>query len=485
MWQMIIGMLLGMGVDLAGGSFLSPIGSHIRRAAAKVFRGTLLPPETVITCYRRGIIKDTKAWRLVKTKDGLSPKRPIVFFDEELAKKLEERGGVVEEFVITAEEQVKEYLAQWGYSDEDIERLLKVTEAYPSVDDIIRFGVRESFRDDVAMKYGYDEDNPAELPASKEFMGKFLKGVGMTPEMFKLWWRAHWTLPSPTQAFEMLQRLHPDQLKFKEKDLEKLGLKKEDVQTTVEEVKDLLKTADIPVFWRNRFLPISYLPITRVDIRRFEELGLMTPEELEYRYRELGYSPEDAKKLVTFTLVYNRRDEWKKAITDGTMTVEQLKQELRKLGVDESAIDRWVKIIVPAAKREKLSEERKLTKTEIIKGVKNGILTPEQGIEMLMGLGYSKEEAEYVLVINLISMKGDPETPLEMRRAVELQKKALGLPYIEITDEMIQLEKETIKMKKEMEELIKQGKEAEASEIGAKLAEAEYRLTQLMKAKGL
>jgi hypothetical protein len=472
----IFSLLLSGAIGFGLSSVLGGIGYSLQKIVNVFFPHKPLPEDTLTDAFFRGKLKE------------LTPEEAVSFAAwVKLEGKWDDLLKEISQFGYDPK-QVQAYLyhmRELGYNPETIKEFFYTRVFYPSADDLIRFGVREAFRSDIAAKYGYDEENPAEISPSKEFMIPYLLAQGFSPEVFKLFWRAHWVLPSPTQAFEMLQRLHPDQLKFKTEDLKKLGLTPEEVATTVDEVSDLLKIADIPIYWRKRFLPLVFTPITRVDIRRFEDLGLMSDEELEFRYREIGYSPEDAKKLVTFTKVLNRKDEFRAALIDGSMTVEDLENELRKLGVPEEGIKRWVKVIVPKSKREKMKPERDLTKTEIIKGVKAGVITEEQAIDYLMHLGYDRAEAEYIVAINLMVAKGDPETPLEMRRVVELQKKAMGLPYVEITQEMIELEKKIMELKKRMNELLAQGKQEEASDLAVQINDLEYRLKQLLVSHGV
>jgi len=147
----------------------------------------------------------------------------------------------------------------------------------------------------------------------------------------------------------MLHRLNPDVLKVRGEAYKEMGLDPKELETDLETLRVLMKTADYPKFWRDRLIAIAYSPLTRVDLRRIYELGLIDDEELKARLMELGYTKKDAELMLQFYKAYRN------------------------------------------------VEERDLTKTEILKGYRMGSMTKEQAKEMLMDLGYSEEEAEFIL----------------------------------------------------------------------------------------
>lgn len=197
------------------------------------------------------------------------------------------------------EEEFYERMYKLGFSREDADILFNVSLYYPGPNDWIRFAVREVFNSLVVEKYGYDEEFPEDIvePALK---------AGVTEEILRYYWRAHWELPSPTQGYEMLHRLHPDVLRIlgdkyvsmglassREEAISKLG-------TDLDTLRELLKVADYPRYWRDRLIAISYNPLTRVDLRRIYAMGLISREELIARLREIGYSPQDAELMAEF-----------------------------------------------------------------------------------------------------------------------------------------------------------------------------------------
>jgi hypothetical protein len=166
----------------------------------------------------------------------------------------------------------------------------------------------------------------------------------------------------------------------------------------------------------------------------------------------------------------------------GYIDDQALLQRFIDLGLSPADAQNVVKRIMFELSMERVKEERALTKSEIIKGVKNGVFSFEDGVQFLKDLGYSDSEARYILVINGIVAAGDPMGYWEMRRAVELMKKAQGKPYIEIPDEVVAQERMIEEQKKKIEDMRARGEKEEviASELGV-LAQMEAAFRKLLK----
>lgn len=145
--------------------------------------------------------------------------------------------------------------------------------------DLIRFLVREVFTPGIAEKFGQFEDYPP--AADAEFAKR-----GISPELGKQYWAAHWDLPSAEQGFAMLQRGIID----------------------IDTLKLLLKANDYMPFWRDKLIDLNYHPITRVDIRRIHKTLSKDHAWLVEQYKATGYSPENAEILAQFTEKLNEED---------------------------------------------------------------------------------------------------------------------------------------------------------------------------------
>ena len=243
---------------------------------------------------------------------------------------------------VITEDEFYSLCGKIGIDKDQADKLTELYKFYPPATDFIRFAVRDVFNPDIVEKYGYNEEFPDDIV-------KYAEKTGMDKEVLQWYWRAHWELPPPSAGFEMLHRLHPDVLRVLGEKYKEMGLNPEDLKTDLETLKELLKISDYPKYWRDRLAAISYSPLTRVDLRRIYQLGLISDDELIARLMEVGYSRKDAELLLNF---------------------------YREL---------------------KTGKERDLTKSEILKLYRYKLISKDDAIEHLGALGYSKEESEFLI----------------------------------------------------------------------------------------
>jgi len=255
--------------------------------------------------------------------------------------------------LLTAEKRIEELdydvnnaLKETGYNDKEISILRELSWYYPSPTDFIRFAVREVFTEDKETQ----EALRAEFP---EDIVPYAEKAGMRKDVLEWYWKAHWELPSPTQVYEMLHRLNPDVLEVRKEAYKEMGLDEEKLKTNLETVKFYLKQADYDKRWRERLLAISYNPLTRVDLRRVYELGLIDDKEVVARLMEVGYTKADAELLLNFY------------------------------------------------KSLKIGAEKDLTKSEILRLFRYGEITQEECLSMLMDLGYDETEANFIISLEI------------------------------------------------------------------------------------
>jgi len=166
----------------------------------------------------------------------------------------------------------------------------------------------------------------------------------------------------------------------------------------------------------------------------------------------------------------------------GYINDQQLLERFIDLGLSPTDAQSVVKRLMFELSMNRISEERALTKSEIIKGVKNGVFSFDDGVQFLTNLGYGDAEARYILTINGIVAAGDPMGYWEMRRAIELMKKAQGKPYVEIPDEVVAQERLIEEQKQKIEDMKAKGvaEEKIAAELGV-LAQMESAFRKLLK----
>ncbi len=218
-------------------------------------------------------------------------------------------------------------LAQYGYNPEQIALRKQGYYPIPPAVDLIRFAVREVFDPAQRALLNLDADFP---PA----FGEWAKKQGLSEEWARAYWAAHWELPSVSQAFEMFHR----------------------GEISGEELAALLRAQDYAPVWRDKLTNIAYNPLTRVDIRRMYQTGVLTVAEVTQAYLAIGYSQENAERLTEFTVRLSSKEDAAEiepfrsglkgrlvaAYIDGTLTGDIAHRSLVELGYTEGQASAFV-----------------------------------------------------------------------------------------------------------------------------------------------
>jgi hypothetical protein len=176
-----------------------------------------------------------------------------------------------------------------------------------------------------------------------------------------------------------------------------------------DDLKLLLRALDVMPFWRDKLIEMSWNIPTRVDIRRFFDMGVIDEGRLRELYTAYGYHGTDLDNYVAWTIKQ-------------TKTV-------------------------------KTTAEKELTKAEIIKGVKKGVLSWDEGVELIMGLDYDAATADLILAINLAAAAGSPETVEEFRDLTQKYRKAAGMSAKPVTEELKKAAVEVVRLTREVKSL--------------------------------
>jgi len=234
-------------------------------------------------------------------------------------------------------DEMKDKLKLLGLPDDEIAFLMRISEAVPSVQDVITFAVREVYSPQIAERFGQFEGVDDVYDNAKTD----LQSVGMSKETFRKYWAAHWGLPSTQMGFEML---HRGVISDSDLDL-------------------LLKSADVMPFWRDKIKAISYSPLTRVDVRRMHKMGILDKAGVKQAYKNIGYNDKDAELMTQFTIIYNQNPE----------TAEQTDDDKKK------------------------SDYKDLTKADIIRNYQLGIVDRITAKQYLISIGFNEQESEFLL----------------------------------------------------------------------------------------
>lgn len=259
-------------------AILSPAIDEVRQEVAQRITPTLIPPGEVLDAFLRGEI-DQSRMRKELGEAGYSDERQDILVRS--SRRLLDLGELFRWWLrgFISEDELDQALAMQRIDSGDVATLKLAAFPLPPVGDLIRMAVREVFSPEIRERFGQDEGFPEEFAT-------FGAQQGISEFWAQAYWAAHWALPSAQQGFEMLHRkvIEPDDL----------GL--------------LLRALDVMPFWRDKLTAIAFNPLTRVDLRRMHKLGLLDEEQLQLRYEDLGFNPENAAMMVAFTLAYNAEE---------------------------------------------------------------------------------------------------------------------------------------------------------------------------------
>ena len=259
----------------------------------------------------------------------------------------EKAGFTEKEARLLFEFDYEKDLKDLGWTDERIQLFKSASHYMPPATDVIRWAAREVFDKDLREHFQIDKDFP------DEFL-EWAQKVGMTGDVARNYWAAHWELPSFTNIIEMWHR----------------GFIKEP------DVDEFFKELDMVPYWRELLKKIAFMPFTRVDTRRMYQVGVLEDKDVFMAYSDIGFSPYAPGHEHT-----TREEAWecptcREFSKAGRMTAFTKKYSRR---VDD----------------EETKEELRFSKAEILDGYRKKLLSPEETDIALGRLDYSQDEIDY------------------------------------------------------------------------------------------
>lgn len=381
---MVLGLVIGI---------FAPLQRYGSRQIDKFIHSNLPDINSLLTFLYFGLIDETK-FRDIMLEQG---------FDFETIQnylKTKERLLTINDYIIAwrrkllRDEIVDDYLQKQGLSQQSINLLKLMASEIPHISDLIRFMVRDVFNESIVKKYSYDEEYPQDIE-------QYTEKLGLSKFWTEKYWLAHWELPSPTQGYEMLHRLRPG---------------KTNNPFTIDDLRELLKISDYPKYYRDRLIEISYLPLTRVDVRRMYTLGVLDENGVYNAYLDLGYNEENARKLTEFTIKYETSDNeneadkiksFTKSLLDrlykkNLIPVDEYIKRMKELKYSDEVINKYVELI-NYEKLDSMYPDLYLdyirdTISRVEKGLVNLSITETQARQILSSLGLSESDINYLVL---------------------------------------------------------------------------------------
>jgi len=355
---------------MATGIALEPLFRSFRYEMNEKLPTEVLTPDVTARLFRRGVWDRGKAVEELR-KHGFDEDRANSFLSlVEDYLSLAEYGSLWLRGKIT-EEEFKKYAAKHGLSEKSFEQTKELLNIIPPVSDLIRFSVREVFTPETRQEFGMDEDFPEEF-------AEWAKKQGLSEEWAKAYWAAHWELPSLTAGYEMFHRRIIDR----------------------DTLSMLMKAQDVMPYWRDKLMELSYRPLTRVDVRRMYQVGVLSREEVYNAYLDVGYSPENAERMTDFTISYvaaPERDLTKAEILRGYRTgllkEEEAKGKLSLLGYDDDEVEFYIE----SENLKRVEEEKKEILKLLEREYRAGVKTENEVREVLTQHDFVADEIERLL----------------------------------------------------------------------------------------
>lgn len=333
----IVGFAMGM---------IAPFQRLASQKMDAVARSSRLDPPSAFAAWKRGAIPEETFLRCCKEHGW--PDDAIAAFEEIFA----QRVGVGDLSTlllrqVMSESEFDAELSKRGYKPDEIEKLKELQKRIPGTGDLISMAVREAWRDDVAARYGYDADFPAEF-------AEWAEKQGLSTEWARRYWRAHWNVPGPTMARDMLWR----------------------TDMTEEDYDTLLRVGDYPEAFRQWMTQVAYRTYTRVDVRRMHAAGVLDEKDVYQNYLDLGYPPDKAEKMTEFTIAYNQQTERDLSRTDvlnglkiGYFNQGEASTLLLSLGYDERETDYYISKMLYDLWQDEIEEEVKYLKQQYVRSL--------------------------------------------------------------------------------------------------------------------
>jgi len=285
-------------------------------------------------------------------------------------------------------------LRDQGWSDERIEALKFFNDQYPPVPDIVRFADFGSFDPEVIAAWREFYDAPSWITEPMSLIGIPNEAPA---DWANKYWFSHWVQPGRYELGDMYRRGLMGTPLIGGEEIGKPGGEGEAEKI----IKMAYRTMGYSSFWQERLLQLVREIPTRVDVRRWWDMRTIDETELRSIYQRRGYFGKDLENYVTWTKVYVAFPDLIARWKNGWITIDEVRAELTGYGMPAARMEELLETKFKATAGDKTAAERDITKTDIIKGVKKGVITRGEGMELLMDLGYDEADADYILAINI------------------------------------------------------------------------------------
>jgi hypothetical protein len=234
--------------------------------------------------------------------------------------------------------------------DEDRFAIRDLNEHWPAQSEIIRLMNRDVFNAETAEKSKLFDGFESNYTDDAE---KYGDALGIPKELMKLYWGAHWQLPSYTMAKEFLYRFNTDD-------------SPQNVRFTEDDFRQLLKQDDWAPGHIDRMIAAAYHPIQKRDAILAYMIHASEDDEFVNQLMKVGYAKDNAQFMQRY---YKKRREIADRKASGYPTMrtavnayakcELAESEFQDIVTDISIDEDQTKAAIKAAKVSRKVWERK------------------------------------------------------------------------------------------------------------------------------
>lgn len=391
---LLTGLLLGTGIGAGVGGL-----SGVQNVAFNKLLPVLPLPESTLNAARfRGLIDQGK-YQEDLAAAGQSAENAEISFNA--ARALNDTQELVTLFFRSAlggtpEENLAEFhrlAGQLGLSPEVADRTRAAALQIGTPSDLVRFLVREVFSPELRERLELDRDYPPEADA--EF-----RRLGVAPSYARNIWAAHWQLPAVGQLRTAFLRYSPETREHWEDEVRSMGLTPDSVETNQADMLDLLKFSDVGTYYRERILSTLYSDLGQIQLRWLVRFRFLNFEQTTYRLMRQGLPKPLARTVAQVFFCVQSSTDWKNAVKAGVMDWQDILAEMAQWEIQSEQVVRIVQLKVAPDTLSMVEPERNVAKATVLDAYDLGIDDEERTKARLVDLGYSRDQAAFILDVH-------------------------------------------------------------------------------------
>lgn len=344
----------------------------------------------------RGFI-DEKQWRCWVRANNVCDEPHKLIVEAEYLRPSWQQAERLNRIGLIDEESTDSYYLRSGINNPGERAMFReLYTQYPGMDSIIQFMVRDVFDPAVITSGQLDAEFSDKYTGVARKLGSI---AGLTDDLAKLFWMAHWRQPATNELFTMLHRLRP-------------GAVDPSLVTTQETIARQLGINDVAPAWRDKLMAISYHSISIRQARQFFQNDVIDKQGVVDIYLDQGYRPDLADKAGNNEVIVKRRalaqlfKGWTpaaiaSAYAAGQMTEQEVNQRATYLGATKEQID-------DLRRRAKLDRQTKVqlraeskaisgSWTTILAAYRTGSVDRQSALAFLLSNGWSDSSAALAL----------------------------------------------------------------------------------------